>query len=45
MDLGKESPQQTIINLSDIPDSSPVGRQCFPTTPISKTEITLQIST
>lgn len=38
MGLGKESPQQTIINLSDIPDSSPARGQSLPTTPILESQ-------
>lgn len=45
MDLGKESPQQTVINLNDIPDSSPVGYQSFPPTSILERQQTLQVST
>lgn len=45
MDLGKESPHKTIINLSVIPGSSPAGVQSFPTTPNSERKQTLQIPT
>lgn len=45
MDIGKESPQPIVINLSDIPDSFPNGGQSLPTTPISKRQQFLQVST
>lgn len=36
MDLEKGSPQQTMINIIDIPYSSPVGGKSFPSTLISE---------
>lgn len=45
MDIGKESLQQTIINLNDIPDSSPTGVQSLPSTPIKERQQYLQVST
>lgn len=44
MDKVKESPQKTVINLTDIPDSSPIGGQSFPATPISERQQSLQVS-
>ena len=45
MDIGNESPQQTVINLSDIPNSSPTGCKSLPSTPISEIHQPLQVST
>ena len=45
IDLGKESPHQTIINISYVLDSSLARSQSFPTTPISEKQQTLQFST
>lgn len=44
MDIDKGSPPQTVIKVIDIPYSSLVGGQSFPSTPTSERQQTIKVS-